>query len=73
MASIDELIDPSSTCELRRVLHQRGETATISTSYSFRPQMTRTFHPGEHAIEPQINGRPYDRTTFLLTSLQESK
>jgi 3-methyladenine DNA glycosylase AlkC len=49
-----------------------GETATISKSYSFRPQTTRTFHPGEHAIELQINGHPYGRTTFLLTSPEES-
>jgi 3-methyladenine DNA glycosylase AlkC len=49
-----------------------GETAEISKSYSFRPQTTRTFHPGEHAIELQINGRPYGRSTFLLTSPEES-
>jgi hypothetical protein len=49
-----------------------GETATISKSYSFRPQTTRTFHPGDHAIELQINGRPYGRSTFLLTSPEES-
>ena len=124
MATMDELIDASSTRELRRVLHQHGvdargvaaavdtiagrglrervdidfrlhfrkaggalrpkvfkiatrtiapgETATISKSYSFRPQTTRTFHPGEHAIELQINGHPYGRTTFLLTSPEES-
>ncbi|MET0450084.1 MAG: DNA alkylation repair protein [Aeromicrobium sp.] len=45
-----------------------GETATIGKSYSFRPQTTRAFHPGEHAIELQINGRPYGRSAFLLTS-----
>jgi 3-methyladenine DNA glycosylase AlkC len=49
-----------------------GETATISKSYSFRSQTTRIFHPGEHAIELQINGRPYGRSTFLLTSPEES-
>ncbi|MDA0183992.1 hypothetical protein OJ997_27035 [Solirubrobacter phytolaccae] len=49
-----------------------GETVLISKSYSFRPQTTRTFHPGEHAIELQINGRPYGRDTFQLISAEES-
>ena len=49
-----------------------GETVAISKSYSFRTRTTRTFHLGEHAIELQINGRPYGRDAFQLVSATES-
>ncbi|WP_456516025.1 DNA alkylation repair protein [Agrococcus sp. UYP33] len=43
-----------------------GETVAIAKSYSFRPRTTRTFHPGEHALELQVNGSAYGRATFQL-------
>lgn len=49
-----------------------GETVVVDTSYSFRARTTRTFHLGEHAIELQVNGRPYGRDTFLLVDPEES-
>lgn len=45
-----------------------GETVEIAKSYSFRPRTTRTFHPGEHAIELQVNGRAYGRAAFELVA-----
>lgn len=50
-----------------------GETVVINKSYSFRARTTRTFHLGEHAIELQVNGRPYGRDTFELVDPDEEK
>lgn len=49
-----------------------GETVLVDTSYSFRPRTTRTFRPGEHAIELQVNGRRFGRDTFQLVDGEES-
>lgn len=43
-----------------------GEAVDIAKSYSFHPRTTRTFYPGEHAIELQVNGRRYGRAPFEL-------
>lgn len=43
-----------------------GETLTISRRQPFRPITTRRHHPGEHAIELQINGRRYGPVGFVL-------
>lgn len=43
-----------------------GETLTVTRRQSFRPITTRRHHPGEHAIELQINGRRYGPVGFLL-------
>ncbi|GAA1551274.1 DNA alkylation repair protein [Kribbella sancticallisti] len=44
-----------------------GESATIGKRHSFKPISTRTYYPGEHALELQINGRTFGRSTFNLT------
>lgn len=44
-----------------------GESATIGKRHSFKPISTRTYYPGEHALELQINGRTFGRSTFTLT------
>lgn len=43
-----------------------GETVTISRRHSFRPITTRVYHTGEHALELQVNGRTFGRTSFRL-------
>ncbi|QUQ62552.1 DNA alkylation repair protein [Kutzneria sp. CA-103260] len=43
-----------------------GESVTISRRHSFRPISTRVYHPGEHAVELQVNGRTFGRTSFEL-------
>ncbi|GAA4869122.1 DNA alkylation repair protein [Actinomycetospora straminea] len=48
-----------------------AETVLVDTSYSFRARTTRAFHLGEHAIELQVNGRPYGRDTFRLMDPEE--
>ncbi|WBQ07387.1 DNA alkylation repair protein [Kribbella sp. CA-293567] len=45
-----------------------GESATITKLHSFKPISTRRYYPGEHALELQINGRPFGRSTFTLTT-----
>ncbi|AXB42063.1 DNA alkylation repair protein [Amycolatopsis albispora] len=45
-----------------------GEAATIERRHSFKPISTRVYHPGEHALELQINGQAFGRLPFLLTT-----
>jgi 3-methyladenine DNA glycosylase AlkC len=44
-----------------------GESATIAKQHSFKPISTRRYYPGEHALELQINGRTFGRSTFTLS------
>jgi hypothetical protein len=39
---------------------------TINRRHSFRLISTRVYHPGEHAVELQVNGRTFGRTSFTL-------
>jgi 3-methyladenine DNA glycosylase AlkC len=43
-----------------------GEVIHISRKVSFAPVTTRRYYPGEHAIEPKINGRLFGRARFEL-------
>ncbi len=43
-----------------------GEVWKITGAHSFRPVTTRTYHPGEHQIEPIINGRVFAPEQFTL-------
>jgi len=43
-----------------------GEVLTIERKHSFAPVTTRRYYPGEHAIEPKINGRLFGRAEFVL-------
>ncbi|MFG1928184.1 DNA alkylation repair protein [Cryptosporangium sp. NPDC048952] len=43
-----------------------GEQQEISRSHSFREITTRRYHPGQHAIELQLNGVVAGRTEFVL-------
>ncbi|GAA3435308.1 DNA alkylation repair protein [Kutzneria kofuensis] len=43
-----------------------GESVTIGRRHSFRPISTRVYHAGEHALELQVNGRTFGRTSFTL-------
>jgi 3-methyladenine DNA glycosylase AlkC len=45
---------------------QPGEVLCIEKVFSFRPVTTRKYYPGEHAIEPQINGVRYGSTAFQV-------
>ncbi|MGC7094804.1 DNA alkylation repair protein [Amycolatopsis lurida] len=44
-----------------------GAAATIERRHSFKPISTRVYHPGEHALELQINGQPFGKLPFVLT------
>lgn len=48
-----------------------GETLAISRNHSFAPVTTRTYYPGEHAIELKINGQLFGRTAFMLDAETE--
>lgn len=43
-----------------------SESVTINRRHSFRLITTRVYHPGEHAVELQVNGRTFGRTSFIL-------
>ncbi|MEV0604837.1 DNA alkylation repair protein [Polymorphospora rubra] len=43
-----------------------GASLTISRRHSFAPVSTRTYYPGEQAVEVQVNGVRYGRRSFRL-------
>ena len=45
---------------------QPRESIHLTRTQSFQPITTRRYYPGEHAIEPQINGTGYGRVVFEL-------
>jgi 3-methyladenine DNA glycosylase AlkC len=45
---------------------QPDEVLRIKRNISFRPVTTRRYYPGEHAIEPKINGQVYGRVQFEI-------
>ncbi len=45
---------------------QPGEVLHITKRHSFAPVTTRRYYPGEHAIEPKINGKLFERVGFVL-------
>jgi 3-methyladenine DNA glycosylase AlkC len=49
----------------KRTIHP-GEVLHIQKDVSFRPVTTRKYYPGEHGIEPVINGQVYGRVQFEI-------
>ncbi|RKE17435.1 DNA alkylation repair protein [Streptomyces sp. TLI_171] len=47
-----------------------GASAELTRSHSFRPISTRVYHPGEHALQLQVNGHRFDTAVFELTPAQ---
>ncbi|WP_344179156.1 DNA alkylation repair protein [Kribbella lupini] len=45
-----------------------GESISLAKRHSFKPISTRRYYAGEHALELQINGHPFGRATFTLTT-----
>ncbi|WP_460655715.1 DNA alkylation repair protein [Kribbella endophytica] len=45
-----------------------GESIGLAKRHSFKPISTRRYYAGEHALELQINGHPFGRATFTLTT-----
>jgi 3-methyladenine DNA glycosylase AlkC len=45
-----------------------GEVIHVSRKHSFAPVSTRRYYPGQHAIEPKINGHLYERKEFTLST-----
>jgi len=53
--------------KLRKADLKKGESLQFSKTYEFKRNMTtRTFHPGEHRILLQINGKRHNENTFTL-------
>ena len=50
-----------------------GEALLITKRHSFAPVTTRRYYPGEHAIEPKINGQLFGQVQFVLGSGIESR
>jgi 3-methyladenine DNA glycosylase AlkC len=51
---------------------QPGEVLHIEKRHSFAPVTTRTYYPGEHAIEPKINGQLFGRASFALMAATQT-
>lgn len=49
----------------KRTLGPR-EVLPVRKTHSFAKVTTRRYYPGEHAIEPQINGKQYGRASFAV-------
>jgi 3-methyladenine DNA glycosylase AlkC len=45
---------------------QPGEVLRITRRHSFAPVTTRKYYPGEHAVEPKINGKLFGHVPFVL-------
>ncbi|MGV8874293.1 MAG: DNA alkylation repair protein [Rhodococcus sp. (in: high G+C Gram-positive bacteria)] len=54
------------TFKLKTTTIPPGESVDIARRHSFRTLTTRSYYPGPHAIELQINGVGYGRADFLL-------
>jgi 3-methyladenine DNA glycosylase AlkC len=52
--------------KLTKTAIQPGEVLHIERKHSFAPVTTRKYYPGEHAIEPKINGQLFGRAGFVL-------
>jgi 3-methyladenine DNA glycosylase AlkC len=46
---------------------QPDEILRVSKRHSFAPVTTRKYYPGEHAIQPKINGKVFRRVGFVLS------
>jgi len=46
---------------------QPGEVIHLDRKISFEPVTTRKYYPGEHAIEPKINGQDFGRVEFVVS------
>jgi 3-methyladenine DNA glycosylase AlkC len=42
------------------------ETRVLAKKHSLRPITTRVYHPGEHRVDVQVNGRPVASAAFVL-------
>jgi 3-methyladenine DNA glycosylase AlkC len=50
-----------------------GEALLITKRHSFAPVTTRRYYPGEHAIEPKINGQLFGQAVFVVgPSIQDT-
>ena len=52
--------------KLKQLELAAGETATIKKKHPLRLMTTRRLFPGEHQIQLQINGQPFNRLSFDL-------
>ncbi|MDY7079355.1 MAG: DNA alkylation repair protein [Chloroflexota bacterium] len=43
-----------------------GQVLRITKDFTFAPITTRKYYPGEHAIEPKVNGKSLGRVGFVL-------
>ena len=53
--------------KLTRKTIRPGEVLHIVKKHSFAPVTTRRYYPGQHAIQPKINGKVFERVGFVLS------
>jgi 3-methyladenine DNA glycosylase AlkC len=46
---------------------QPGQVLHITRNHSFAPVTTRKYYPGQHAIQPKINGQLFESVEFMLS------
>ena len=50
-----------------------GQVLHITKAHSFAPVTTRRYYPGQHAIEPKVNGRVYQRVDLFLEAPNDNE
>lgn len=51
----------------KEIVLNAGQKRELTKAHRIKPITTRTYYPGEHGIEIQINGKVYGRVEFKLT------
>jgi hypothetical protein len=54
----------------KKTIHP-GQVLPITGKHSFRPVTTRRHYPGDHAIQPKINGVDFECVRFILIERKE--
>ena len=52
--------------KIKKVAIDPDQVIKIKKNHSFRPVTTRKYYPGLHGVQPQINGRLFERLEFDL-------
>jgi 3-methyladenine DNA glycosylase AlkC len=57
----------SKVFKIKKITLKLDQVLEIKKNHSFRSVTTRNYYTGPHGVQPQINGRVFDRVDFELT------
>jgi hypothetical protein len=57
----------SKVFKIKKITLESNQVIEIKKNHSFRPVTTRNYYSGPHGVQPQINGRLFERVDFELT------